>query len=215
MDPNVALKESPYDDLYVPYGLSDPFPAIYNPSGKIEQSFPDLIFAPAASKPYNQLLDPYEGQTRIPKILDTFFLARSNARTLALFKALQSLTTPSSPTQRILNALQHLRSGEAPGLNNLLNGLRFDSVLVDPLPWGVQARRKGWIDAVWWGWVRKEDVVRVRVLSQAAYSIGLERYVVEGEKGGDEFGWMRDGLAMRKEKEVVYRQGNTSSCASA
>ncbi|KAJ3210344.1 hypothetical protein HDU67_005377 [Dinochytrium kinnereticum] len=127
-DADVFFLSDPFEDLNLPYGVRDHTNRTKKRHGKNDgtksfyRDFPDLIYSTDARKPYHLLPDPYEGQTRIPHICGGFFFARSNPRTVRLFRTIRDF-----------------RMNDQWGIDYLLN--EIPSVLVDPLPAGLTKRK--------------------------------------------------------------------------
>ncbi|KAJ3206084.1 hypothetical protein HDU67_008408 [Dinochytrium kinnereticum] len=183
-DADTFFSADPFEDLNLPFGVSD----VEGRTGVSHQKpktvkdyykdFPDLIYSTDARKPYRHLKDPYEGQTRIPKVCGGFFFARSNTRTVKMYR-------------RILEN----RMNDQWGVDDLLNN-HLPAVLVDPLPAGL-TKRQGDVK------VGEGDPLRVRILSQAAYSNALGEWAKPGSRGPG-FEKLVSELKSRGEKEVLY-----------
>ncbi|KAJ3206083.1 hypothetical protein HDU67_008407 [Dinochytrium kinnereticum] len=183
-DADAHFSADPLEDLNLPFGV----PNVEERTGVSHKApknvsdfytdFPDLIYSTDARKPYHHLKDPFEGQKRIPKLCGGFFFARSNPRTVNMYR-------------RILRD----RLNDQWGVDDLLNN-HLPAVLVDPLPAGLTVR-KGEMD------VDSGDPIRVRVLSQTAYSNAMPQWIKPGTRGPDFEERVRE-LGERGEKEVLF-----------
>ncbi|KAJ3204733.1 hypothetical protein HDU67_009344, partial [Dinochytrium kinnereticum] len=192
-DADVYFASDPFADLNLPFGVSDDEKrtgrgkASPNTLEDFEMDFPDIIYSTDARKPFRYLVDPYEGQSRVPKVCGGFFFARSNMRTVKLYKAIRD------------NNLN-----DQWGVDNLLNN-HIPSVLVDPLPAGIRKRKQDLtidLSSMEGGWTWR-DPIRVRILSQAAYSNALPNWASPGSRGPT-FDELLEELWDRGEKDVMY-----------
>ena len=129
------------------------------------------------------MLDPYEGEPRIPKICGGFFYARVNTRTKLVF-----------------NSLLAMRMNDQWGMNDLLNNY-FDSVMVDPLPLGIKSRKQRPQHARVANIAR--EALRVLILSQQSYMNALVQQTRPSELPEHFHARMME-LEGRGEKRVLY-----------
>jgi len=106
----------------------------------------DFIYSTDARDFYDNLNDPFEGLSSIPRICGGFFLAKSNKRTFKIFEDMMDVFS--------LNPL----ANDQTAMDNLLNSR--DSVLIDP-PFYVLKNKN--LD---------EDTVKVRILDQLDFVNG-------------------------------------------
>ncbi|KAJ3159507.1 hypothetical protein HK101_001048 [Irineochytrium annulatum] len=211
-DADIYYIADPFSDLNLPYGVPDP---LNRTTTDYYRDLPDIIYSTDARGPYHTLSDPWEGQARIPKICGGFFFARANER-----------------TARLYTKLRDLNWNDQWGVDGLLNGDMFEAVMVDPLPAGIKERKpfvRGKTEAElraeeekqkaeeeqkkvgsrkrWWKRVENsvdpDKVMRIRILSQAAYTNALVQYAPVGTRGPGFHKYVKE-LHERGEKEVLY-----------
>ncbi|KAJ3054825.1 hypothetical protein HDU99_007685, partial [Rhizoclosmatium hyalinum] len=120
-----------FTDLDVVY-LKDPFVALNVPYGVSNVTVSSLVTPEGnttlgnARTFYHLMVDPYEGNERIPNICGGFFFIRSNERTI-----------------RLWNHMYAKGLNDQWGMNSLLDGKTngFDAVMVNPLPAGIESRK--------------------------------------------------------------------------
>ncbi|ORY29933.1 hypothetical protein BCR33DRAFT_857539 [Rhizoclosmatium globosum] len=189
-DLDTVFLKDPFVALNAPYGVSNvsvtSMDALEGNTtlGSLFDVVPDLVYSTDARTFFHLMIDPYEGNQRIPKICGGFFFIRSNERTIRLWKHM---------LEEGLN--------DQYGMEKLLDDKNsgFDSVMVNPLPAGIEKRKDP----------RSEDkvvnaqVVRVRILSQAAFRNSLPYYEDAGMVG-DDYPMLIKELESRGEYEVFY-----------
>ncbi|KAI9344386.1 hypothetical protein BDR26DRAFT_932855 [Obelidium mucronatum] len=227
-DLDVVFSSDPFDDLNLPFGVSaktveeikkiHKIPSNANEAGPdaltslsssesvsldlVWKSLPDVVYSTDSRDFFHNLYDPYEGNPRIPPICGGFFYIRANDRTHAMWSyiRLQNLNDQWGMDQLLNNKIASTRNSNTPlTAYQKENQRKFDAVLVDPLPAGIKERkdpRRG--DTI----VNGTDIIRVRILSQAAYRSALPHYADGGEVGKDNQVFL-DELAVRGEREVM------------
>ncbi|KAJ3208390.1 hypothetical protein HDU67_006774 [Dinochytrium kinnereticum] len=193
-DADVHYSANPFEDLNLPFGIPDDEKrsgiAHQLPSSVEDfyRDYPDIIYSTDARKPYHYLADPYEGGKRTPKICGGFFFARSNARTVQLYRTIRDA-----------------KINDQWGVDDLLNN-HFPTVLVDPLPAGLEKRKLNPKSVEigkrveGWSW---SDPIRIRVLSQAAYTNALPEWAKPGTRGPTYDELVKE-LRERGEREVLF-----------
>ncbi|KAJ3282301.1 hypothetical protein HDU79_010024 [Rhizoclosmatium sp. JEL0117] len=190
-DLDVFYMEDPFVALNVPYGVSNvATTSLIEPTGNdtlesLYDLMPDIAYSTDARTFYHLTIDPYEGNTKIPKICGGFFFIRANNR-----------------TSRLWTTMREQNLNDQWGMEKLLNNhaLGFDSVLVNPLPAGLEKRKdpRNGTDVV-----DGTQVLRIRILSQAAYRNALPFYTVAGTVD-DDYPMYLEELKNRGEYEVLY-----------
>ncbi|KAJ3026158.1 UNVERIFIED_CONTAM: hypothetical protein HDU68_006114 [Siphonaria sp. JEL0065] len=232
-DLDVVFTNDPFEDLNLPYGVPPKIvddvkgfhsvQSVRNTSGiesfndlmqlaeedsvalgHVWHSLPDVVYSTDSRDFFHNLYDPYEGNPRIPPICGGFFFIRANGRTHAMWKyiRMQNLNDQWGMDQLLNNQIASKRNSNTPLTVSQKEGRRrFDAVLVDPLPAGIEGRRdKRSPESV----VNGKEVIRVRILSQAAYRSALPHYADGGEVGVNNQDFL-DELVERGlgEKEVM------------
>ncbi|KAJ3286159.1 hypothetical protein HDU79_006702, partial [Rhizoclosmatium sp. JEL0117] len=189
-DLDVVYLKDPFVALNVPYGVSNvTVSSLVTPEGNTTLAslfdlIPDIVYSTDARTFYHLMVDPYEGNERIPNICGGFFFIRSNERTI-----------------RLWNHMYAKGLNDQWGMIKLLNENTsgFDAVMVNPLPAGIESRKDP----------RNEmeigngtEVIRVRILSQAAFRNALVYYEEAGTVG-DDYLMLLEELAARGEYEVL------------
>ncbi|KAJ3106938.1 hypothetical protein HDU97_005219 [Phlyctochytrium planicorne] len=197
-DADIFFLADPFEDLKLPFGVSDFQNRTRKPHKKTDETtsfyrdFPDLIYSTDARKPYHYLDDPYEGQPRVPHICGGFFFARSNPRTIRVFRTIRDV-----------------KMNDQWGMDYLLNQVPL--VLVDPLPAGIKFRKQHTnLDSLstqynepWRKLFTWRNPLRVRILSQAAYANSMSSWAKVGTRGPDYEKLVKE-LHERGEKPVSY-----------
>ncbi|KAJ3074613.1 hypothetical protein HDU99_001701, partial [Rhizoclosmatium hyalinum] len=190
-DLDTVFLKDPFVALNIPHGISNvsvtsmDVPEGNTTLGSLFDVVPDLVYSTDARTFFRLMIDPYEGNQRIPKICGGFFFIRSNERTIRLWKHM--LEEGLNDQYGIEKLLDDKNSG-------------FDSVMVNPLPAGIEKRKDPRpADEV----VNATQVVRVRILSQAAFRNSLPYYEDAGMVG-DDYPMLIKELESRGEYEVFY-----------
>ncbi|KAJ3070168.1 hypothetical protein HDU98_006809 [Podochytrium sp. JEL0797] len=164
-DADVYYLSDPFTDPNLPFNISHPTPPATT-YADIFTSPPDLTYSTDARAYYSLLADPFEGESRIPKICGGFFFARSTPATRKLWSIIHET---SANDQWGVQALFHDQSV-------------FDTILVDPLPLGISTRPATHPTAST-TFPNSTTLLKVRILSQPSYRSALPAMDIPGPGG--------------------------------